>query len=184
MGNFKLIHKIRNRLKIDKSTQLEINKNVKLVGCKIIIRGKNNRLIIEDGVKIHRSTIEVMGNNCLVKIGKNSMIGDNCYLMTKEESTHLIVGEECSLSRNVKMMASDGHPIFKDGKRINEAKSIIFESHIWIADNVTILKGVTIGSESVIGINSMVTKDIPKNVVAVGNPARVVQNGIKWKEKF
>ena len=184
MGDFRLIHKIRNRIKIDKSTQLEIDKNVKLVGCKIIIRGKNNRLVVEDGVKIHRSTIEIMGNNCLVKIGKKSMIGDNCYLMTKEESTNLIIGEACSLSRNVKVMASDGHPIFKDGKRINEAKDIILESHIWIADNVTILKGVTIGSESVIGINSMVTKDIPQNVVAVGNPARVVQEGIEWRDKF
>jgi len=181
MDDFRLIHKIRNRIKIDKRTQLEIDKNVKLVGCKIIIRGDNNRLIIEDGVKIHRSTIEIMGNNCLVKIGKNSMIGDNCYLMTKEECVELIIGEECGLSRNIKIMTSDGHPIFQDGERINKAQNIVIDKSVWIADNVTILKGVNVGSEVVIGIGSVVTKSIPHNSVVVGNPARVVKENITWK---
>jgi acetyltransferase-like isoleucine patch superfamily enzyme len=184
MGGFKFIHKIRNKIRIAKTTELSIANNVKLVGCKITVRGENNRIEIEEGVKIHRSIIEIMGRNCLVKIGKGSMVGDACYLMTKENGTEVIIGEGCSLSRNVKVMASDGHPIFREGKRINEARSILLGKHIWVADNVTILKGVSIGSGAVVGINSTVTKDIPKNVVAVGNPARVVQEGIEWRDKF
>ena len=184
MNNFTLIQKIRNKIRIEKSSKIQLGKNVKLVGCKIIIKGKNNRLEIEDGVKIHRSSIEIIGSNCLVKIGKNSMIGDDCYLVAKEENIHLIIGEFCSLSRNVKVMTSDGHPIFQNNIRINHAQNIIFDDNIWVADNVTILKGCNIGNGAMIGINSTVTKDIPSASIAVGNPAKVVEENIEWRDKF
>lgn len=66
-------------------------------------------------------------------------------------------------------MTSDGHDILRDGKRINPAKSIYIGSHVWLADNVTILKGVDIGSGSIIGINSTVTKSIGQYCIAAGN---------------
>ncbi|MBJ6958659.1 acyltransferase, partial [Vibrio cholerae] len=75
----------------------------------------------------------------------------------RESDTTLIIGSECMFSRNVKLMTSDGHDILRDGKRINPAKSIYIGSHVWLADNVTILKGVSIGSGSIVGINSTVT---------------------------
>ena len=181
MNNFTLIHKIRNKIRIEKSSKIQLGKNIKLVGCKITIKGKHNRLEIEDGVKIHRSTIEIMGNNCLVKIGKNSMIGDDCYLVTKEEGIELIIGESCGLSRNVKVMTSDGHPIFQKNIRINHARNIVLGDNIWVADNVTILKGVTVSSNSVLGINSLITKDVPNNCIVAGNPAKVIKENITWK---
>jgi acetyltransferase-like isoleucine patch superfamily enzyme len=80
-------------------------------------------------------------------------------------------------------MASDGHSIFNthDG-RINYSKSIILSNNIWLADNVTILKGVTIGEYSVIGINSTLTKPIPENSIAVGNPAQIIANNTYWEQ--
>ena len=181
MKKFTLIQKIRNKVRIDKSTQLNLAKDIKLVGCQIIIRGLNNRLGIEEGVKIYRSNIEIMGNNCSIKIGKNSMIGDNCYLMTKEEGINIIIGESCGLSRNIKIMTSDGHPIYQNTLRVNHAQNIVLDNNIWVADNVTILKGVEIGSKTVIGINSVVTKSVPSNTVVAGNPARVIKKNITWK---
>ena len=111
------------------------------------------------------------------------MIGDDCYLTNKEDGIKLIIGDSCGLSRNVRIMTSDGHPLYKDDVRINDAKDIVIENNVWIADNVTILKGVCIGNGSVIGINSTVVKNIPINTVSVGNPSRVVKENIVWKDK-
>ena len=112
------------------------------------------------------------------------MIGDACYLSSKENNTSLSIGDRCGLSRNVKIMTSDGHPIYYDQQRINFSKDINIENDVWIADNVTILKGIIVGCGSVIGINSTVTKDIVANSIAVGNPARIVKSKITWMDKF
>ena len=87
------------------------------------------------------------------------------------------------LSRNVKIMASDGHTIFnKKNDRINHSKSITVSHNVWLADNVTILKGVIVGSNSVVGINSTLTKSIQKNSIAVGNPAKITTDDIYWEK--
>ena len=181
MKNFTLVQKIRNKIRIDKSTQLNLAKNIKLVRCQIIISGLNNRLEIEEDVKIRGSKIEIIGNNCLIKISKQSMIGDSCYLVVKEENIQLVIGTLCNLSRNVKVMASDGHPIYQNGIQVNPSQNIILANNIWVADNVTILKGVHIGEESVLGINSVVTKSVPSHSIVAGNPAIVVKENITWE---
>lgn len=181
--NFTFIQRMRNKIRTDKTSFIQIKKSVKMVACKILIRGKDSSLIIEDNTVLRNVNIEIIGDNCTLKIGKYGMIGDNCYFSVKEGTT-LRIGDNCGLSRNVKIMTSDGHPIFKEKQRINEAKDILLGSNIWIADNVTILKGCRVGDGSVIGINSTVTKDISSNSVAVGNPAKEVENNIEWKDKF
>jgi len=55
------------------------------------------------------------------------------------------------------------------------AKSVIIEDNVWITSNVTILGGVRIGKNSIIGAGSVVVKDIPENVFAAGNPCKVVK---------
>ena len=137
------------------------------------------------GCRIKNSNIEIVNDNCTIEIGKNCIIGYNCYLSCKENNTKLIIKENCSLSRNIKIMTSDGHPIFNNNKtttqRINNAKDIIINDNIWIADNVTILKGVTIMSNSIIAINSTLTKDVPSNSIFAGNPAKLVKENILWE---
>ena len=183
MKNFSLIQKLRNRIKIDDSSVVELDKNIKLVSSTISIKGKNNTLIIEDGTVIRNTTIEIIGTNCIIHIGKNCMIGDNSYLVAKEEGIKLIIGNDCALSRNVKVMTSDGHPIYQESIRINQADNIVIESDVWIADSVTILKGVILGKGSVVGINSLVTKSAPSNCIIAGNPAKIVKENITWKDK-
>lgn len=178
---FNIIQKITNKIKIESKNEIFIGKNIKMSKCDITIKGKNNNLTIGNNTTLRKATIEIIGNNCSIQIGDNCMIGHNCYLSTKEENTHLMVGDDCGLSRNVKIMTSDGHPIFQNGQRINHAKNIILKKHIWVADNVTILKGVTIEDECVIGINSTVTKNIPSHSIAAGNPAIIVKRNIEWE---
>lgn len=181
MRGFSFINKIRNKIKISKENNVSIGKNLKMSNCHIIIKGKNNTLKIDNNCILRSSTIEIVGENCKIEIGKNCMIGKECYLSAKEKNTDLIIEDNCGLSRNIKIMTSDGHPIYQNSKRCNEAESIFINEHVWIADNVTILKGVTIESGSVIGINATVTKNVPANSVAAGNPARVVKTDISWE---
>jgi len=180
-----LATKLRNKVHIKGQGHLvNIASTSKVRKCNISIKGNNNKLIIEDGVNIRESQIEIDGNNCTVKIGKDTVIGHNCYISSREENTHLVIGEDCMFSRNVKIMTSDGHDILRAETRINPAKSIKVGDHVWLADNVTILKGVDIGEKSLVGINSTLTKTIGKQCIAVGSPAKVTQKNIYWKKEL
>ncbi len=181
MKKFTLIQKIRNKIRIKGSVELIIAKNAKIVHCDISIKGENNKLVIAGGATVRYTQIEILGDNCIIEIGRNSIIGHGCYLSAKN-GRKLFIGNECMLSRNVKIMTSDGHVIYQNGRVINAAKDIILEKNIWAADNVTILKGVTIGEGSILGINATVTQNIPAYSIAAGNPAKVVKEKILWKK--
>jgi acetyltransferase-like isoleucine patch superfamily enzyme len=181
MRKITLVHRLRNRIRLQKNNYIEIGNSLKMSKCIISIKGENNFLKIGNNVKLRNVTFEILGTNCSIEIGDNCMIGHNSYLSAKEDNTHIIIGNDCGLSRNIKIMTSDGHPIFQNGVRINPAKCITIENHIWVGDNATILKGVVVGNNSVIGLNSLVTKSIPENCVAAGNPAKVIRSDIEWK---
>lgn len=99
---------------------------------------------------------------CKVTIGDNVMIGPNVSILTP-------VHPLCWQDRNMRFKP-DGSPY-----DLEYAKSITIGSNCWIAGNVTICGGVTIGSGCVIGAGSVVTRDIPENSLAVGNPCRVIR---------
>ena len=84
---------------------------------------------------------------------------------------NVLIGINCSIIDN------DGHSLLiaerNNGMPI--IANVIVEKNVFLGDNVTILKGVTIGENSVIGNGSIVTKNIPENVIAAGNPARVIR---------
>lgn len=66
------------------------------------------------------------------------------------------------------------------GERLNYARPVVIGNHVWIGSEVLILKGSTIGDGSVIGARALVAGRIPANVVAAGNPARVVRENVGW----
>lgn len=72
-------------------------------------------------------------------------------------------------------IATVGHPIHPDYRRLMYGNPVTIENNCWIGANTTICPGVTIGKNSVVGAGSIVTKDIPENSVAVGNPCKVIR---------
>ncbi|MBP6585915.1 MAG: hypothetical protein KA215_09645 [Flavobacterium sp.] len=73
-------------------------------------------------------------------------------------------------------MDNDAHHLASNKRHESSiSKEIVIENNVFIGSNVTILKGVTIGENTVIGNGSVVTKSIPKNVIAAGNPAHVIR---------
>ncbi|MEH0369198.1 acyltransferase [Vibrio mimicus] len=184
MAGFSLIAKLRNKIRVKPNNSIQIGKNTRIRYCDIYVNGENNQLIIHDGANLKGVSIELNGNNCLLEIGADCVIGQNCFISCRERNTMLKIGNECMFSRNIKIMTSDGHDILRDDKRINPAKSIYIGSHVWLADNVTVLKGVSIGQGSIVGINSTVTHSVADNSAAAGNPARIIADSIAWKEEL
>jgi acetyltransferase-like isoleucine patch superfamily enzyme len=153
--------------------------------CKFI--GKP-RFKLYPGAKI------IIGNNCKFISGHtDNLIGINrpCIISASNEGTILRIGENSGLSgtvigafagitigNNVKCGAnslitdSNWHP---EDPRSGSPAPILIGDNVWLGVNCVVLKGVCIGDNAVIGANSVVTKDIPPNVIAAGNPCKIIR---------
>ncbi len=110
---------------------------------------------------------------------ENLEIGDNFYAnhnLVVLNNAKVYIGNNVLIGPN-SCLAAPGHPI--NVKKRNEgyefATPIIIEDNVWLGAGVNVMPGVTIGKNSVVGAGSVVTKDIPANVIAVGNPCKVLR---------
>lgn len=117
---------------------------------------------------------------CYCKIGHDTFINHNAYLM---DGGGITIGHHCFIGPNCGIYTAV-HPILAEerNKGLEKALPVVIGDNCWIGGDVTILPGVTIGAHAVIGAGSVVTKDIPDHVVAVGNPCKVVRR-ITEKDK-
>lgn len=111
--------------------------------------------------------------------GHHVHFGDYVYAnfnLTLVDDTHIYVGDHTMIGPNV-TLATAGHPIWPELRE--KAYQFNCDIHIgrncWLGAGVIVLPGVTIGDHTVVGAGSVVTKDLPANVVAVGNPCRVLR---------
>ena len=111
--------------------------------------------------------------------GRHCHFGKNVYAnfnLTCVDDTHIYVGDHTMLGPNV-VLATAGHPICPELRQ--RAYQFNMPIHIgkncWLGAGVIVLPGVTIGDNSVIGAGSVVTKDIPSGVIAVGNPCKMLR---------
>ncbi len=155
--------------------------NSLIINSVINIKGSNNELIIDKNVKIRSVVLHIKGNNCKITIGQKTTFG-GARIVNAGNNNLIQIGNECLFSDNIEIWASDTHQIYNSSHEIiNKEKQIIIEDKVWIGSGVTILKGVQIKSGSVVGIASVVTKDIEPNTINVGNPSRKVKDNISWK---
>ncbi|MCK6081335.1 sugar O-acetyltransferase [Microbacterium sp. EYE_5] len=114
-----------------------------------------------------------------VDYGENIHVGARTFVnynLTALDVAPIVIGEDCQLGPNVQLLTPT-HPIAPQPRRdkLEAAKPITLGDNVWLGGGVIVCPGVTIGDNSVIGAGSVVTRDIPANVVAVGNPARVIR---------
>ncbi|MFE5409448.1 sugar O-acetyltransferase [Microbacterium sp. NPDC056569] len=114
-----------------------------------------------------------------VDYGENIHIGAGTFVnynLTALDVAAITIGADCQIGPNVQLLTPT-HPIDPAPRRdkLEAAQPITIEDNVWLGGGVIVCPGVTIGENSVIGAGSVVTKDIPANVVAVGSPARVIR---------
>ncbi|MFI0999417.1 sugar O-acetyltransferase [Streptomyces galbus] len=115
-----------------------------------------------------------------VDYGSNIRIGARTFVnynLTALDVADICIGADCQIGPNVQLLTPT-HPLEPGPRRdkLEAARPITIGDNVWLGGGAIVLPGVTIGHDSVIGAGSVVTKDVPPNVVAVGNPARPVRN--------
>lgn len=115
-----------------------------------------------------------------VDYGGNLTVGARTFVnygLTALDVAAIVIGEDCQLGPHVQLLTPT-HPLEPEPRRdkLEAARPITVGDNVWIGGGAIVLPGVTIGDNSVIGAGAVVTKDVPANVVAVGNPARVVRS--------
>ena len=140
----------------------------------------------EKRTKLLKDMFSEIGDGCYIEppfyanwAGKHVHFGKNVYAnfnLTLVDDTHIYVGDSTMFGPNV-TIATAGHPVLPELRE--KAYQFNIPVHIgkncWLGAGVIVLPGVSIGDNSVIGAGSIVTKDIPGNVVAVGNPCKVLR---------
>ncbi|MCE3253020.1 MAG: acyltransferase [Cellvibrio sp.] len=148
----------------------------------------------------HPRSLVIFGRN--IHLGKYAQIicaSDNCVRLTswpsKQADAEIVIGDYCLISPGVRISAaksirigdnsmlaanviisdSDWHGIYNRVRPFRCTKPVIIKNNVWLGERVIVTKGVTIGENSVIGAGSVVTKNIPANSVAAGNPARIIK---------
>ncbi len=146
-----------------------------------------------------RSRIKVGSNCSFISDDLTNLVGVNrrCSIATLRENSEIIIGDGCGFSGTVIAAAEkitigsnvlcgantlitdfDWHSLNPNERLTGEAetKSVVIEDNVWLGVNAVVLKGVHIGKNSIIGANSLVVKNIPPDVIAAGNPCKVIKN--------
>lgn len=147
-------------------------------GVVIQIFGDNNSLKFDDEVKIQKGKIDLY-NGSLLHISHNSTFQE-VSINLKEGECRIL--DDCMFSYGVNIRNHDGHKIINlnNNQIINKPKDIIIDSHVWVGQNTTILKGSVIQQGSIIGCNALVSGSIEKDSIAVGIPAKVIKQNVSW----
>lgn len=170
--------------------EISIGLNSTIKNVKILMTGNNHKIIIGENCHLSNLLIRVEDNYCELHIGNKTTFGQNnsninSRIFLNEPYSVIKIGQDCMLSCGIDIRNGDAHSIIDktSKKRINFAENIIISDHVWIGAYSNILKGVNIEKGSVVGIRSVVTKNVDAFTVVAGVPAIVIKDNIEWDRK-
>lgn len=188
------------------NNEVIVPESVKLTGnMRIVVEGNNNLITIGNNTTLGNGLIEIRNNRACITIGEYCLIngwircranetevniGSKTTMMWVQVTLHekgiINIGEDCMFSGDIRMDVSDMHSILdlESNRRINPPGNITIEDHVWVGQGVHILKGNTIGSNSILGAKALITTSIPGNSIAAGVPAKVIRTGVTWDRKL
>lgn len=169
----------------DANNDPQLQEEMTLTRCNVYRYNSLPPWEVEDRKKLIQSLLKIGKNGCIISpfycdYGSNIEIGDNFFGNTNLvilDGAKVTIGNNVFIAPNVGIYTA-GHPLDADRRNagLEYAYPISIGNNVWIGAQVCILPGVTIGDNVVIGAGSVVTKNIPPNVLAVGNPCKVIRN--------
>lgn len=108
-----------------------------------------------------------------ITIGDYVLISPGCRISACHEIT---IGDSVMMANGVYITDSDWHEMYDRASRAKSITPVRIGNNVWLGDGSTVLKGVTIGENSVVAAGAVVSRDVPANVVVAGNPAQVVKH--------
>lgn len=145
-------------------------------------------IILQDHVEMFATLC--VAHNGVINMGEWSKIGPGSII---ESTNKVVIGKDTAIAAHVTIRDNNSHPISPSYRRMMRhtphgsiersstraaSAPIIIGENVWVGEYARICKGVTIGDNAVIAACSVVTKDVPANAVAAGNPARIVKENI------
>lgn len=166
---------------------IEWGRNWRIYGIPIIQKHRQSHMQFGNGLHLRSSVrSNPLGSNHPVilstwRLGASLHIGDY-FAMTGGticSAECITIGDHVALGANSVVIDTDFHPLTTEARRIDSSAGktapVVIENEVFIGMNCLILKGVTIGEGSVVGANSVVTRDVPPGYIVAGNPARVIR---------
>ncbi len=178
--------------------------NVKTIGVRgklnVFVYGNDNTITIDRSCVFNGVTICVWGDGNSLKIGRDAKIQRGNIMLQKgarlviehnatfQEVSFVLqskcceIGADCMFSSGVNIRNHDGHKIINQitGAQCNSPGDILIGPHVWVGQDVTILKNSKIGEGSIVGSKALVAGDIEANSIAVGIPAKVIKHNSTW----
>ena len=134
--------------------------------------GENVTMIACSDKKIRLTVWTDEKNISGISIGDHVLISPGVRISA---ANHISIADSCMLASHVYITDSDWHGIYNRALTPKKKNRVILEENVWVGDSAIICKGVRIGKNSIIGAGAVVASDIPDNVIAAGNPARIVK---------
>jgi len=158
----------------------KINQPTQLLGEGTLVFGRNVKLGYSPSPYLYSGYgyIDARKSSSKIIIGDDVMINNNFTIISEGEGEGIEIGEKTLIGSNVEITDSDFHDLHPKRRRGGMPKTakITIGKNVFIGSNVKILKGVTIGDNSVIANSSVVTKNIPEKVIAGGYPCKVIKS--------
>ena len=107
-----------------------------------------------------------------IRIGDYVLISPGCRISAGDK---IIIGDSVMMANGVYITDSDWHGIYDRSRRADTVAPVIIKNNVWLGDGSKVLKGVTIGENSIVAAGAVVSKDVAANVIVAGNPAKVVK---------
>lgn len=167
---------------------IRLPQNNKIYGLRIDIHGNNNFFELNDSkYEFGKLSEIVLENGAKLIIGKDFFVASRLFIHAEGPNTHIKIGNNCFLARETTIRNTDSHTIYdKNNKQriLNSNSSVTIGNHVWITQKCTVLKGVTLADNCIVGTNSIVTKSFDKEYcIIAGNPAKIVKTDVNWDER-
>jgi acetyltransferase-like isoleucine patch superfamily enzyme len=143
---------------------------VELFGAPIIL-GRYATVIACTDARVRFCVWPTQGGEGLIRIGDYSLI---CPGVRISSACRITIGHSVMMASRVYLTDADWHDAY-DRTAQGQGAPLVIGDNVWIGDRATVCKGVTIGDNSIVGAGAVVVDDVPPNVIAAGNPARVVK---------